>query len=308
MANCNCEFPDIPVEEDTIENRLKGKLIDGKELIYFSKKIQDEIAGASSSSPEVLEAVASAKGEILEEVYQLQEEAVATNSAEHDEIQDKLDLILSRLDDIEEKLISFTPYPIQIDDDSHIGYIGVSNLLDPDNEYFGEPIYGEAVYVENVEDVICALREGRSVEFSRGESGISVLTDTIAHSEQQNNISYASGNRGFGAYEIPQGLEVFEYFRNGDNDFFVFRNAVVNSYGDLIPSSFIDKIEEGWAMANSFYTGQMSFDDYMEYFGPYATTVILCRSDGGVKSVPSSIIIIGIPKEDFEEVPREPVN
>ena len=295
MPNCNCDFDENNnqvQEEESIEDRFKNKILYGKELIYFTKKVQDEIASASSaaqSSEEIISAIESAKSEILADVRDIVDDSI-------DGVNSKLDLILEKLDELDERILSITPLKLDLNKDAYVGELSVFNLVDPVGNYFYDT-EGHGISVENLDDMVVALRAGRTIEFSEGESGITVLTEDSTETYTP-PISYATN--GEYEYEVPDGLEVYEEFHNNGNDFFIFKNAVILGDYCVIPSEQEGVAEEMRNKMNDFISGRIQFEEYMNYFEPYMHTVIVCRFDGGVKGgQDGTFIFTDIPKEDF---------
>lgn len=295
MPNCNCDFDENNnqvQEEESIEDRFRNKILYGKELIYFTKKVQDEIASASSaaqSSEEIISAIESAKSEILADVRDIVDDSI-------DGVNSKLDLILEKLDELDGRILSITPLKLDFNKDDYVGDLSIFNLVDPVENYFSDT-EGHGISVENLDDMVVALRAGRTIEFSEGESGVTVLTENRTETYTP-PISYA-GNGGY-EYEVPDGLEVYEEFHNNGNDFFIFKNAIILGNYGVIPYEQEDVAEEMRNKMNDFISGRIQFEEYMNYFEPYMHTVIVCRFDGGVKSGrDGTFIFTDIPKEDF---------
>lgn len=294
MANCNCDFDNnsqIQDEEESIADRMKDKILYGRELIYFTKKVQDEIASATSdaqNSEEVISAIESAKGEILADVRDMIDGGIG-------EVNSKLDLILGKLDEIDEKILALTPLKININGDNYIGELDAVNLLDPTNQYFHR-IYGSGMSTDEMDDIIAALRAGRPIDYGMGESGYVVVTESDDSEPAEMRV-----DNGIYNYEIPDGLEVYEMFNNNGNECYIFKNAVILGY-ELVPSEQATIAQEMMDKIESFRCGHISFEEYMDFFEPYKHTILLCKLNNmvsDVKSGDSYFILTDIPKEDF---------
>lgn len=332
----NSEEPSEPSEElheESSRDLLEEKIVSGKALIKYTEKIKEAIAEAKESSSDI-ERLEQAIAKLSANVNLYKEEIIDRCLASLDEayaqVSEKIDAVDQKLDLLIEKFNKFVPTYIEPGDE--IGQVTTYNLLDPEGTYPAP--YGTAYYCPNLTEIVQDLRDGKDVALRNRTYSDIIYTEDIDTDPATSSEPISKGglmpkddeeDTPTVSYQIPSGLTIYECYDTSSGYFIISDNLFVSPSGDFMPSNQKGKMLEAKQMIDNFINGNISFEEYSEYFEPYKHTFICYSLNGGlapksdydgtiIKTASSSrviptdgpvlgkyIILTDIPKDQFVE-------
>ena len=206
-------------------------------------------------------------------------------------------------------------------------------MLDPEGTYPAP--YGTAYYCPNLTEIVQDLRDGKDVAFRNRTYSDIIYTEDIDTDPATSSEPISKGglmpkddeeDTPTVSYQIPSGLTIYEYYDTPSGGFIISDNLIVTPTGQVMPSNQKGKMLEAEQMIDNFINGNISFEEYSEYFEPYKHTFICYSSLSGgfapksgydgtiIKAASSSsgtptdgpvlgkyIILTDIPKDQFIE-------